>query len=107
VKVVIKNLDNRTVDISENESLLKGLTMAGLDWMHACGGKGRCTTCKAQVVKGTENFTPPSPAELRYRLQGQLLENERLACQVRLRGDAVLCVPDECKLPHVPYTANR
>lgn len=104
MKVIIKNLDNRSVDVSEGESLLQGLTKNGLDWMHACGGKGRCTTCKAKVLVGAENFTPTSPAELRYRQQGLLLADERLACQVRLRGEVVLLVPNESQLPHVRYS---
>jgi ferredoxin, 2Fe-2S len=107
VKVIVKNLDNRCVDISENEPLLLGLTNAGLDWMHACGGKGRCTTCKAEVLLGAENFTPLTASELRYRQQGLLRASERLTCQVRLRGDVVLCVPDESQLPHVAYTRHR
>ena len=41
--------------------------------MHACGAKGRCTTCRLQVLAGQENLSPLTAAELRYRAAGRLL----------------------------------
>lgn len=105
MKVTIENLGGREIDVSADQSLLQGVLNAGVDWMHACGGKGRCTTCKGRVIKGSENFTPESPAEKRYRDQQLLRSDERLICQVRIRDAVVLQVPDESKLPHLQYTS--
>ena len=71
--------------------------------MHACGGKGRCTTCKVIVLKGHEHLISVTPAENRYRAMGALKSNERLSCQVRILGDVTIAVPEEYKLPHIDY----
>jgi 2Fe-2S ferredoxin len=84
--------------------VLRLIQDAGVDWMTDCGGKGRCTTCRAIVLSGGENLTPNSPAELKYRAMGALRDNERLMCQVRTKGDLVLRVPDDTKLPHMKYS---
>jgi 2Fe-2S ferredoxin len=72
--------------------------------MHACGGKGRCTTCKMIVVQGMKNLTPLTQDEVKYRNLGQLAENERLACQTKALGFCLIRVPDESKMPHMGYT---
>jgi 2Fe-2S ferredoxin len=104
VKIVIQNLSQREVIVNDPaKPVLRILQEAGVDWMTDCGGKGRCTTCRAIVIAGAENLTPNSPAELKYRGLGLLLPNERLMCQVRTKGDLILRVPDETKLPHMKY----
>jgi len=112
VKIVIENLGQKEIIVNEpslpggkpNKPILRLIQEAYVDWMTDCGGKGRCTTCRAIVVSGGENLTPNSPAELKYRAQGLLRADERLMCQVRTRGDLVLRVPDDSKLPHVKYS---
>lgn len=104
--IVIRNLNEKTI---QNPNLSKSLLWIflenGMDWMHSCGGKGRCTTCKAIILKGEENLIPKSPVELRYESQKQLAANERLCCQAKLtQGDLEIQVPEESKLPHVPYS---
>jgi ferredoxin, 2Fe-2S len=75
-----------------------------VDWMHACGGKGRCTTCKTIVVQGLVNTGPITAPEQRYRDAGALKPGERLACQMTVLGNITVRVPHECKLPHISYT---
>jgi 2Fe-2S ferredoxin len=105
MRLVIKNLNNKILDLSScNASLLHCLLQSGLDWMHACGGKGRCTTCKVRVLSGMENITPLSPAEKRYREQHLLGMEERLSCQVRVTNDLVVEVPTDSKLSHLLYS---
>jgi 2Fe-2S ferredoxin len=104
--IVIRNLSDKTI---QNPNVSKPLLWVflenGVDWMHACGGKGRCTTCKAVILKGAENLVRKSPAELRYEGQHQLASNERLCCQAKLiEGDLEVRVPDESKLPHIRYS---
>lgn len=104
-KVIIKNLNAKVVDLSScSRSLLHCLLESGLDWMHACGGKGRCTTCKVQVIEGMEQLSALSHAELRYRQQQQLHSDERLSCQVVVKGDIMINVPKESRLPHIVYS---
>ena len=105
VKIVIENLGQKELFVNDlTKPLLRHLHENGIDWMHACGGKGRCTTCKMIVVSGMDKLTPISPAEVRYRSQNMLSANERLACQTRLSGDISIQVPEDYKLPHVHYS---
>ena len=100
----IENLPDGLVLVPPGATLLAAMHAAGHDWMHACGAKGRCTTCRLQVRAGAENLSPLTAAELRYRAAGRLLPDERLACQARLpAGEAVGRVPDATQLPHVRY----
>lgn len=102
--LTIENLPGAIVDVPAGATLLAALQTAGHDWMHACGAKGRCTTCRLQVRSGLENLSPPSDAEQRYRAAGRLLDHERLTCQTRLpAGEATGRVPEATKLPHVQY----
>lgn len=105
VKIVIENLEQKEIMSNDTRRpLLQLIHQAGVDWMTGCGGKGRCTTCKAIVVSGGENLTSVTPAELRYRAMGALVSNERLTCQARVTGDIRIRVPDEYKLPHMKYS---
>ena len=102
-RIVIKNLGKSFETADFSKSILFLLQNEGIDWMHACGGKGRCTTCKVIVLEGENNLRPSTSAELRYQKQGLLHAGERLACQVKICGDVTLKVPDEGKLPHLIY----
>jgi 2Fe-2S ferredoxin len=126
VKIVIENLGQKEIVANDPTSaettarkadkpLLRLIQEAGIDWMTDCGGKGRCTTCRAIIVKGGENLTPLSPAELKYRQMQALRQDERLMCQARLRealprseartrGDLILRVPNDTMLPHMKYS---
>jgi 2Fe-2S ferredoxin len=56
-KLIIRNLANRSIPIIiPSKNLLKHIQDEYIDWMHACGGKGRCTTCRMQVLEGMENM---------------------------------------------------
>ena len=103
--LTIENLSGAPIPVPPGATLLAALQAAGHDWMHACGAKGRCTTCRVLVLAGPEHLSPPTEAELRYRAAGRLLPTERLTCQARLPAGAVTGrVPEATKLPHVRYT---
>lgn len=104
-KIVIQNLHNKEI-FSENEtkSVLGIIHENDIDWMHACGGKGRCTTCKMVVIQGEEHLTDPTTAELKFRGMNRLKDGERLTCQCQTTGDMVIRVADENKFMHVNYS---
>ena len=103
--IVIKNLEEKTLEVQDfSKTLLQHLHGNGMDWMFTCGGKGRCTTCKAIVLQGSENMEPKTSVEQRYEGQGLLKKNERLTCQTRIRGSVSIQVPEEYKLPHIKYS---
>ena len=103
--LIIRNLANTCIPITmPDKSLLKHIQEEYIDWMHACGGKGRCTTCRIKVIEGMENISPFSAAEMRYKNQGKLKDTERLTCQSYAHGDILAEVPFECRLPHMQYS---
>jgi 2Fe-2S ferredoxin len=105
VKIVIENLGKKEVVINDlSKTVLQHLHGNFIDWMHACGAKGRCTTCKMIVLEGADHTSTLTVAESGYRARGFLAESERLACQTRIFGDILIRVPNEYKLPHATYT---
>ena len=105
--IIVQNLYNKVVRHSYNDnskSVLDILQEQGLDWMHACGAKGRCTTCKMAVITGMENISPESAVEQKYLEQGKLAQNERLTCQCHPTGDIIIRVPQSGKMPHLKYS---
>jgi 2Fe-2S ferredoxin len=105
--LTIENLPGATVEVPTGTTLLAALQAAGHDWMHACGAKGRCTTCRLQVRDGLDNLSPLTAAELRYRAAGRLQPNERLTCQAQLPAGSVTGrVPFATQLPHLRYLEN-
>ncbi|MGC1243204.1 MAG: 2Fe-2S iron-sulfur cluster-binding protein [Chryseosolibacter sp.] len=104
-RIMIENLFKRTIMASDHsKSLLKHFQDNQIDWMHACGAKGRCTTCKVVILDGLENFESLTKAEEKYLHLGALKAGERLACQAKIRGDVRLLVPKENQLPHMIYS---
>lgn len=105
-RIVIQNLGNLTIDSAHaDRKVIELIHENGTDWMHACGKKGRCTTCKMIVVEGMQNLNYESESELGYRRQNRLKSNERLACQSQLlKGDLIIRVAETNKFPHITYT---
>lgn len=104
-KIVIRNLSNREVPfLPFHKSILHAIQDEYIDWMHTCGGKGRCTSCKMNIIEGMTFISQDSENEERFRRLNKLNENERLACQCEIAGDILIEVPEENKLPHLNYT---
>jgi 2Fe-2S ferredoxin len=104
VKIVIENLGRKEVVVNDlSKPVLDIFHSQGVDWMHACGGKGRCTTCKMIVLKGLDNLSTLTVVEQNYLRLGAIRKNERLACQVKVLGDIEIRVPPDGQLPHLHY----
>jgi 2Fe-2S ferredoxin len=105
-KLILQNLYNAEVEFSnEGISVLHQIQARRIDWMHACGGRGRCTTCKMIVIAGSENLSELTKAELTYQNASRLKSNERLTCQCQiLAGEVIARIPDANKLPHMHYS---
>lgn len=106
VKIRIQNLGNRSIESKALDGKVIDLIHEnGIDWMHACGKKGRCTTCKMIVVDGQENLSLETGQEQHFRDLKRLLANERLACQAHLlHGVLTIRVPESSKFPHLTYS---
>jgi 2Fe-2S ferredoxin len=103
--LTVQNLNGLTVNVKPPQTVLQALQASGTDWMHACGAKGRCTTCRVKVLSGMEYLSPETAAELKYRAIDRLQPDERLTCQCTLlAGEVLVKVPKQVQLPHLKYT---
>ncbi|MGQ9670944.1 MAG: NADH:ubiquinone reductase (Na(+)-transporting) subunit F [Desulfosoma sp.] len=71
--------------------LLSTLMDQGVFIPSACGGRGSCGLCKVTVLEGGG---PILPTETPYMNDEELRRGTRLSCQVRLRGDVRLEIPE-------------
>ena len=44
--------DQRLVECRTGEVILNAALRAGIPFTHACGGRGKCSTCRVVVVEG-------------------------------------------------------
>lgn len=103
-KILIENQDNLLINYEDKSDLILNVILKHTDWMHACGGKGKCTTCKMVVLSGNEDLSPITPSEEHFIKLERLALNERLACQVRSAGPLRIRASDMYKLPHIVYS---
>lgn len=68
-------------------SVLDACLQEGLGIAHACGGDGRCTTCRVCVEEGLEHCPAPCDIEGEALAANGLESPIRLACQLRPEGD--------------------
>ncbi|EKB47433.1 2Fe-2S iron-sulfur cluster-binding protein [Cecembia lonarensis] len=107
IKVIIENLKNHEIISSEpGRKVIELIHENYIDWMHACGKKGRCTTCKMIVLAGMDGLSPLTEREEFFRERGRLKADERLTCQAKLEsGELLIRVAEENKFPHMEYSA--
>lgn len=58
--------------------------------VRACGGHGRCTTCRVRICDGIQNVSARTPRELEVAAALHWDGFTRLACQTRVSGDVSL-----------------
>lgn len=102
-RVVIANLKSKSIHCEDKRESLLQILLTSTDWMHACGGKGKCTTCKAKIINGMDQLSPKTKPEEQYSKLNKLQDDERLTCQTFLSGDVTVEVPKETQLPHLTY----
>lgn len=105
-RIIIQNLGNFSINSEDNDrKVIELIHENGIDWMHACGKKGRCTTCKMILVKNNALLSELTERELFYRNLNRLGPNERLTCQCQiLEGEIEIRVAEINKFPHLQYT---
>ncbi len=81
----------KSFEVETGKKLVLAIEDAGIDVMHRCGGKARCTTCRVEILEG--DVAPPEPAEVeRLARETDLGPNVRLSCQIRVEGDLTVKV---------------
>ncbi len=89
-KIVIN--DRRELEVEGGRPLLSTLMDEGIFVPSACGGKGTCAYCKVGIVEGGGTVLP---TETPYLSEEELEQSIRLACQVKVKEDLKLALPEE------------
>ena len=89
---ILINDDPKPVLAASGKSLLTTLAENKIFVPSACGGGGTCAMCKCQVIEGGGNILPTETGQINRRMQK---EHYRLACQVKVRNDLKIRIPDE------------
>jgi adenylate cyclase len=82
-RIRIEYPDGRFAHVPRGFSVLEASRLAGIPHASVCGGRGRCSTCRIRVVKGSDSLPPPSAAELKVLRRIGAAPSVRLACQLR------------------------
>lgn len=90
--VILKINGEREVEVSSGNSLLATLGNSKIFLPSACGGGGTCIQCKCKVLEGGGE---PLPTETPHFTRKELAEGWRLGCQVKVKQDMVIEVPEE------------
>ncbi|MDY8135656.1 adenylate/guanylate cyclase domain-containing protein [Aquimarina sp. 2201CG5-10] len=75
------------IDCPEDSTILDATLSADIHHTHACGGQGKCSTCRVSVMKGIDNCNPRNEAEQQIANKLSFPLEIRLACQTRIKGD--------------------
>ncbi len=88
-------------DAEQGRKLVLAIEDAGIDILHRCGGNGKCTTCRVEVLAGD----PGEIGELernRLAMETGLAENVRLSCQMRVGDDLKVNVVNQASVRGIP-----
>lgn len=91
VKIDINN-GKKILEVKPGSSLLSTLGNEHIFLSSACGGKGTCAMCKCQVLEGGGE---PLPTEKPYFTRKQLQNHYRLGCQVKVKENMKIHIPEE------------
>lgn len=82
----------KTITTQAGDKLLGALANAGVFISSACGGGGTCGQCRVKVKSGGGDILP---TELDHITKREAKEGERLACQVGVKEDMEIELPEE------------
>jgi len=82
--------DERSIDVAVGTSLLKAGLDAGLAVTHACGGQGKCSTCRVVVLEGLAHAPGRNDVERAIAQRRGFAPEVRLSCQTPVSGDVLV-----------------
>jgi len=89
---VTLNINGEEKQVDSGNTLLTTLSEQKIFLPSACGGGGTCAMCKCQVLDGGGEILP---TEVGYFTRKEVQENWRLGCQVKVKNDMKIKVPEE------------
>ena len=91
-KILINGDNAKSPSVKPGGSLLSSLASHNVFIPSACGGGGTCSQCKCQVLSGGGDILP---TEVSHFSRSEVKDNYRLACQVKVKGNMEVKIPDE------------
>ncbi len=92
VKILINDDAEKSPEVEAGSNLLATLSNNQIFLPSACGGQGTCGMCKCQVLDGGGDVLPTEESQLS---RGEIKAHTRLACQVKVKQDMKIHIPDE------------
>jgi Na+-transporting NADH:ubiquinone oxidoreductase subunit F len=86
------DINGEVVEVESGNTLLTTLSQQKIFLPSACGGGGTCAMCKCQVLEGGGEILP---TEVAYFTRKEAQEKWRLGCQVKVKNDMTIKVPEE------------
>ena len=90
--IFINEDGDKRVEAKAGSTLLSALVENKIYLPSACGGKGTCGTCKCKITDGGGDILPTELALVNRKERKQQI---RLACQVKVKQDMQIRIPDE------------
>lgn len=94
---VVEGDDVKEFSVEGGINLLTALNDNGFNVSNSCGGKGSCGYCKVQVPEGGGLILP---TEEIWMSRQEKLNYMRLACQVKIKNDIKVEIPDFLTVVH-------
>jgi len=92
VKIFVNGDESKPIIASAGSSLLTTLSSQKIFLPSACGGGGTCAMCKCVIEEGGGEVLP---TEVGHLSRTEQKENVRLSCQVKVKQDMKIRIPDE------------
>ncbi|MEM9547507.1 MAG: NADH:ubiquinone reductase (Na(+)-transporting) subunit F [Bacteroidota bacterium] len=92
VKVIINGDTENPMITQPGANLLTALSEKNIFLPSACGGGGTCAMCECHVHSGGGDVLP---TEMNHLSRKEAAEGKRLACQVKVRQDMDISIPEE------------
>ncbi len=92
VKIIINGDSDNAIVTTAGSTLLSTLSAQKIFLPSACGGGGTCAMCKCVVEDGGGDVLP---TEVGHLTRQEKKENVRLSCQVKVKQDMNIRVPEE------------
>jgi Na+-transporting NADH:ubiquinone oxidoreductase subunit F len=92
VKIFVNGDDENPLVVKPGATLLGALSDKNVFLPSACGGGGTCAMCECHVDEGGGDVLP---TEMNHLSRKEAAEGMRLACQVKVRSDMKIRVPEE------------
>ena len=90
--ITVNDDEDKKFKVRPGGTLLSALANETIYLPSACGGGGTCAMCKCQVLDGGGGILP---TETGHISRNEAKANWRLACQVKVKEDMNIHVPDE------------